>query len=109
MMTDTLKMNTYFRPGITSLDRLQRERDSFAAMSRRRAAYDARVLREYDERIAELQAAEEPDIGSLCDCGNGETLPGYRVCAECKAAREQYPRLFVEDAPDEAQEANDAS
>ncbi len=42
-----------------------------------------------------------------CMCGNGETLPGYRVCADCKAARERYPHLFEDDAPDELNEEID--
>jgi hypothetical protein len=44
-----------------------------------------------------------------CMCGNGETLPGYRVCADCKAARELYPHLFEGDAPDELNEEIDVN
>lgn len=40
-------------------------------------------------------------MANLCECGNSDVLPGYRVCADCKEARERYPHLFEDDAPDE--------
>lgn len=36
----------------------------------------------------------------LCDCGNDYVLPGYRVCASCKEAREMCPHLFEGCPPD---------
>jgi len=60
-MTDTLKMNTYFRPGITSLDRLQREKERVQSCADRNAAHYASIIRALDEEIAAVKAQEALD------------------------------------------------
>lgn len=39
-------------------------------------------------------------MANRCGCGNSDKLPGYRVCAECKEARELYPHIFEGVLPD---------
>ncbi len=57
-------MNTYFRPGVTTLDKLMRDRESFEAMSRRRAEHDAQILKDMDAEIAALKAEQVQEAKS---------------------------------------------
>lgn len=72
------------------------------------AAQDTTDITPADYAVAEAMgetadnaASEvEPDANNRCDCGNADKLPGYRVCASCKEARESAPHLWEGDAPD---------
>lgn len=53
-----------------------------------------------DNVFAGAEPTPAQDASNRCDCGNADKLPGYRVCASCKEAREYAPHLWEGDAPD---------
>lgn len=53
------KLNGYFRPGITTLERLERERERIAGCADRAAAHYSEILREMDDEITAMKAKEE--------------------------------------------------
>lgn len=57
MMND-FKVKIYFPPHRATVERLEYERNAFAEQSRRRAEHDAQVLRDYEDAIAALKAAQ---------------------------------------------------
>lgn len=105
-MTTTYKIPGYFTVPTSQLEALERERERIQGCADRNAQHYAQILHDMDAEIAALKA-QEAKVNNICDCGNAEKLPGYRVCEDCKWAREMYPHLHEGEPPDKIEENGD--
>lgn len=59
-----LTMNKYFRPGVTTLERLERERERVQGCRDRNVAHYDDILKDLDEEIAAMKKQQEARNGS---------------------------------------------